>query len=213
MAEVPLPAEYWGSLNVEAGTKRCSSSSVFTTTDPGQGTGLGLATVFGIVRRCGGANDVDSEGDHGTMTKVLIPAVELDAVSLNPPLEPVRMGIETVLLVEDEEGVRKLARLALETYGYHVLEANNGREALELFDRHRDSIQLVISDVVMPEMNGRVMVEKIRETAPDVKVLFMSGYTDDTVVRHSILEARVDFLPKPFTAVSLAKKVREALDR
>ena len=172
-----------------------------------------MATVFGIVEQSGGTVDVYSAVDRGTMIKVRCPAVERNAVPLETPVEPVRMGNETILLVEDEDGVRKLARLALETYGYQVLEATNGREALEVISRHPDAIQLVITDVVMPEMNGRVLVERIRETDPDMKVLFMSGYTDDSVVRHGVLEAREDFLQKPFTPVALAGKARDILDR
>jgi CheY-like chemotaxis protein len=121
-------------------------------------------------------------------------------------------GEETILLVEDEDGVRALTRLVLQTHGYTVLEAKNGKEALRIGEQHQGLLHLLITDVVMPEMGGRQAAEHLTACKPGIKVLFLSGYTDDAVVRHGILEAEVAFLQKPFTPVGLAKKVREVLD-
>jgi CheY-like chemotaxis protein len=122
------------------------------------------------------------------------------------------VGTETILLVEDEEGVRKLGRIALETQGYRVLESATGPEALSLTTQHSEPIHLVITDVVMPGMGGREVAEKARALRPDLKVLFVSGYTDDAIVRHGVIDASDAFLHKPFTPLALARKVRAVLD-
>ncbi|QJX00977.1 response regulator [Frigoriglobus tundricola] len=184
----------------------------FTTKDPGKGTGLGLATVFGIVKQSDGFIDAESEAGRGTCFRILFPAVTDDVRPASQHDEPVRKGSETVLLVEDEPGVRGLAKLALETQGYRVLTAANGNEAVRVFATHGDEVQVVVTDVVMPEMGGRELVEQIRRLRASVKVLYMSGYTDDAVVRHGIVEAVEAFLQKPFSPLALARKVRAVLD-
>lgn len=180
----------------------------FTTKDPGKGTGLGLATVFGIIKQSGGHIDVESAPGQGTQFEILLPAVEDEAVPAKERLVVNRKGSETVLLVEDDSAVRELTRMVLETNGYTVLEAHNGKEALSKYD---DTIDLVLSDVVMPEMSGRMMIEEIRREHPNVKVVFMSGYTDGAIIRHGGAEAREQLLHKPFTAEELTNAVRRAL--
>ncbi len=183
----------------------------YTTKEPTKGTGLGLATVFGIVKQSGGSIEVESEPGRGTRFQIYFPAVACEVSPEVPPEKEVEMGRATILLVEDDEGVRRLARLALETFGYRVFEAAQGREALELLRSGSPTIQLVITDVVMPEMNGRELVEELRKQCQQTKVLFMSGYTDDAVVRNGVLEAAEFFLQKPFTPTTLARKVHEIL--
>ncbi|VTT98742.1 multi-sensor hybrid histidine kinase : Multi-sensor hybrid histidine kinase OS=Koribacter versatilis (strain Ellin345) GN=Acid345_3014 PE=4 SV=1: HisKA: HATPase_c: Response_reg [Gemmataceae bacterium] len=183
----------------------------FTTKEPGKGTGLGLSTVFGIVKQSDGCIDVYSEVGVGTCFKILFPAVADPARPPAPDAPPVRRGAETVLLVEDEPGVRGLARRALESHGYRVLAAANGADALRLFAAG-GGIELVVTDVVMPGVSGRELVEQIRRTGAAVKVLYMSGYTDDAVVRHGIIDGVDAFLQKPFSPMALVRKVREVLD-
>ena len=186
----------------------------FFTTKGERGTGLGLATVYGIVRQSDGHVTVYSEVGRGTTFKVYLPRV-LDGVP-TAPAEVVRAapprGSETVLLVEDEDGVRALAGYVLRDCGYEVLEARNGAEALRVAGGHTGQIELVVTDVVMPQMGGREVAERVAALHPEARVLFLSGYTDDAIVRHGILEEEVAFLQKPFTTAALARKVREVLD-
>lgn len=186
----------------------------FTTKDADKGTGLGLATVYGIVKQCNGHIDVYSETGLGTTFKVYLPINGADeAASVQPQLiSETRRGNEVILLVEDEAGVRSLATQILTSNGYQVLEASNGQEALTVIEQAPQVIQLIITDVVMPGMGGRQLIEQIRNRLPDAKVLFMSGYTEDAIVRHGILSSEAEFLQKPFTAVALKSKVREILD-
>ncbi len=185
----------------------------FTTKEQGKGTGLGLATVFGIVKQSNAHISVDSEVGVGTTFKILFPAVDAsptrNTVSGAIDLRP---GTETILLVEDEEGVRKIARISLETQGYKVLEAASGTDAIQRATQHSGPIHLVITDVVMPEMGGGKLAEVLRSRHPGLKVLFMSGYTDDAVIRHGVMGGTDAFLQKPFTPLGLAKKVRAMLD-
>jgi two-component system cell cycle sensor histidine kinase/response regulator CckA len=188
----------------------------FTTKQVGKGTGLGLAMVYGFVKQSGGHVAVYSEPGQGTTFKLYLPHIvaEKEAAADDPrPMEKALMtgGSETILLVEDEEGVRSLIRTVLQSCGYKVLEASNGQEALEMARRHSAPIALLVTDVVMPEMTGAQTAEAILRVHPGAKVLFLSGYTDDAVVRHGVLEEKVEFLQKPFSPQRLATKVREVL--
>jgi PAS domain S-box-containing protein len=187
----------------------------FTTKGPGKGTGLGLATVFGIVKQSEGHIQVYSELGVGTCFKIYLPAVEAKAGAAQSEsgTGTARQGSETILLVEDEEGVRQIAKLILEKHGYKVLEGSDGRKALAIAESFKGPIDLVLTDVVMPAMSGTRLIELVRARHSRVKVLFMSGYTDDAMVRHGLIEAKAAFLHKPFSAVALAKKVREVLDK
>ena len=184
----------------------------FTTKESGRGTGLGLATVFGIVKQSGGHIDVQSSIGAGTTFTVYLPQVSPEAAAPAPGPEDAapRRGHETVLLVEDEESLRKLARLALERSGYTVLCAPNGRAALELADRHRHAIDLLLTDVVMPEMRGTDLAQVLRGRQPSLRVLFISGYVPAVADRADVSEA--NFLLKPFTLRDLSEKVRSVLD-
>jgi len=185
----------------------------FTTKERGKGTGLGLAAVFGIVKQTGGHIWVYSEPDHGTTFKVYFPMVA-DEISLPVALEvSSAVGTETILLVEDEAIVRGIAVLALETFGYHVLPVGSGAAAVALCRSYPNPIHLLVTDVIMPEMSGSQVASEVAAIRAGIKVLYLSGYTDDTVVRHGILHEHVAFLQKPFTPSVLARKVREVLDQ
>jgi two-component system cell cycle sensor histidine kinase/response regulator CckA len=185
----------------------------FTTKGVGKGTGLGLATVYGIVAQARGRIDVTTAVGTGTTFSVLLPSVaDEDPAAPTATPAPVARGTETLLLVEDETPVRKFARRSLEALGYAVLEAGNGAEALRVADAHPGPIHLLVSDVVMPEMGGRDLAEAIRGRRPEARVLFVSGYTDDAVVRNGVVQATDAFLQKPFSPVALARKVRATLD-
>jgi CheY-like chemotaxis protein len=185
----------------------------FTTKGQGKGTGLGLPTVFGIVKQSDGAIDVSSQVGTGTSFRILFPAApEKLPVPTSVDPDP-RLGSETVLIVEDEENVREIARVALEKHGYRVLDAAGGQEALRAVEGQPGSVDLVITDVVMPEMSGRELADQLRREHPDIRVLFMSGYTDDAVLRHGVSDESGDFLQKPFRPHDLVRKVRDLLDR
>jgi signal transduction histidine kinase/CheY-like chemotaxis protein len=200
---------------MDAATRARLFEPFFTTKEPGRGTGLGLSTVYGIVRQSGGHIWVHSEPGQGTTLKICLPVVAEEPEREAPPLEAVgggRRGAETVLLVEDAPRVREVVREILEMNGYRVLEAKHGQDAIELTERHKGSIQLMVTDVVMPQMSGRELAQHLARTRPDMRVLFMSGYTDNAIVRHGVLEPGTAFLSKPFTPDALAAKVREVLD-
>jgi two-component system, cell cycle sensor histidine kinase and response regulator CckA len=186
----------------------------FTTKEVGKGTGLGLATVFGIVKQSGGHIRVHSEIGRGTTFKIYLPSVAdvIPAAQAQTESAPVLTGAETILLVEDEKAVRAMAGFALRTNGYTLVEAADGEEAARLCERHEGPIHLLVTDVVMPRMGGRQLTERLKTLHPEMRVLFMSGYTDDAVVRHGVLEAEVAFLQKPFTMDALHRKVRAVLD-
>lgn len=187
----------------------------FTTKPAGKGTGLGLATCQTIVQQSGGFMQVYSELGKGTQFQVQFPCVDqpLDVAAPSPPGGPLPRGTETVLVVEDDPAVRHLAAEVLQTQGYTVLPAINGQDGLNVARMHRGPpIGLVVTDVIMPLMGGKVMAEWLRVTYPDLKILFTSGYTDDAIAHHGVLEAGVEFLPKPYTPATLTRKVRELLD-
>lgn len=185
----------------------------FTTKAPGKGTGLGLPMVFGIVQQSGGCIHVYSEPDRGTTFKIYFPAVDdQSAAAEDATVLDALKGQETILVVEDEEGVRKLTLRYLAQYGYQVISASNADEALHLALSHPGTIDLLLTDVVMPNGSGPELAEKIRQHLPHVNVLYMSGYTDDTVVRHGLLHSEVSFIQKPFGSLGLVRKVRSILD-
>jgi two-component system, cell cycle sensor histidine kinase and response regulator CckA len=187
----------------------------FTTKGPGKGTGLGLSTVFGILKQSGGGIRVYSEPGSGTSMKVYLPRTDRAGPHSPPPsLHDVarRGGNETVLLVEDESQVRAVAATILRRYGYHVLEAQSGGDALLICEQHSATIHLLLTDVIMQRMSGPTLADRLRVVRPDMRVLFMSGYTDRAVINHALLDSNVDFIQKPFTPERLAGKVRAVLD-
>lgn len=186
----------------------------FTSKGPEKGTGLGLATVYGIVNQSGGHIEVYSEVDVGTTFKVYLPREMAEGdVEEFFHVAPVKLdGTETLLLVEDEESVRRLARLVLEKHGYKVLEAECPDKALEVTAKFKEPISLMVTDVVMPKMSGRQLADRFAELRPEMLVLFISGYTDDAIIHHGVLESGTQFLQKPFPPETLARRVREMLD-
>jgi PAS domain S-box-containing protein len=185
----------------------------FTTKEAGKGTGLGLSTVFGVAQQSGGSVWVYSELGKGTTFKVYFPRVETKPLVADPSAEAAEYrGSETILLVEDQEQVRNVASGILGRRGYRVVVAQSAREALLLCEKQRAGIQLLLTDVVMPDMGGAELAQRMATMQPDMKVLFMSGYTDDSIVRHGVLQSEMAFLQKPFTPDSLLRKVREAID-
>jgi PAS domain S-box-containing protein len=185
----------------------------FTTKGPGEGTGLGLPTVYGIVKQSGGHIEVESQPGEGTAVRVYLPRADGAPAEERPNGEgPLPRGSETVLLAEDEDGVRALVRQVLQAGGYAVLEARDGAEALGLAEQHRGRVDLLVTDVVMPGLDGRALAERLVGHYPGLKVLYLSGYTDDAVVRHGVRQEKVHFLQKPFSPADLARKVREVLD-
>ena len=188
----------------------------YTTKPQGEGTGLGLATIYGAVRQVGGCIGFETEPGKGTSFTLYFPAVTEDATELEEArsIEDVSLGKgETVLLVEDEDAVRGLACRVLENAGYRILEAADGHQALRLLEGNGEPIQLLLTDVVMPGINGRELADRLREIQPDLRVIFTSGYTGDLIRHHGVLEEEIDFLPKPYTPAVLAQRVRRALDQ
>jgi signal transduction histidine kinase len=185
----------------------------FTTKGPNKGTGLGLATVYGIVKQSGGNIWIYSEAGRGSTFKVYLPRVdevvggEEEVISRSVP-----RGTELVLLVEDEDQVRAILREILEGHGYRVLTASNGEEALSISLDLQHDIKLMITDVVMPQMSGSDLATRVQAIRPNLPVLFMSGYTDDAIVRHGLLDEKLNFIQKPFDSAGVARKVREVLD-
>jgi PAS domain S-box-containing protein len=198
---------------MDAATQERIFEPFFTTKEVGKGTGLGLSTVYGIVKQSGGNIWVYSEVGRGTTFKVYLPCV--DRCADEPELiteTKVLTGTETVLLVEDEEMVRDMTKEILEESGYRVLEAKHGQEALRVAEQHHGPIHLMLSDVVMPQMSGRELAEQLTPMRREMKVLYMSGYTDDAIVHHGVLDAGMAFIEKPFTPNALAHKLREVLN-
>jgi CheY-like chemotaxis protein len=185
----------------------------FTTKELGKGTGLGLSTVFGIVKQSGGNIWVYSEPGGGTTFKIYFPVGEGGEPEPVQVVEPVTLdGTETVLLVEDQDEVRLVAQEILRRRGYHVILARNAGEALLTCERHPRTIHLLLTDVVMPQMSGRELAERLTAVRPDMKVLYMSGYTENAIVHHGILDSGISYLQKPLVPDALARRVREVLD-
>jgi CheY-like chemotaxis protein len=196
---------------MDESTRRRIFDPYFTTKETGNG--LGLATVYGIVRQSNGHISLYSELGIGTTFKVYLPCETTTVGPLPTSYEPDSLeGHETVLVVEDAEAVRNLVTRVLESFGYTVLAAENGAKALELAKSTERSIDLIFTDVVMPGMNGRELVEEIEVLQPQARILFSSGYPADTIVRQGIAAARVAFIQKPYVAMDLAQKVRAVLD-
>jgi CheY-like chemotaxis protein len=186
----------------------------FTTKEKGKGTGLGLSTAYGIVRQNGGYIAVSGNPGVGAEFSIYLPRVAQaeDTAKLPQTQTTGPRGHETVLLVEDEAGVRKLIEAILRQSGYQVLEAPGANDAIRICEQYKGPIHVLLTDVVMPGMNGREMAERLTQKRGDMKVVYMSGYTDDAIVRHGVLDKGVPFLSKPFTPESLAHKLREVLD-
>ena len=199
---------------MDAETKGRIFEPFFTTKGEGKGTGLGLSTVYGIVRQSGGSVWVYTELGKGSTFKVYLPLVQAEATKLVRDETTVERGLgELILVVEDEQPLRELAKLIVEDLGYEATVAANGGEALILVEEKGLKPDIILTDVVMPGMSGRVLVERLRKTVPNVKVIYMSGYTDDAVVRHGVLESEINFLQKPFTVSALAAKLKSTLKK
>jgi CheY-like chemotaxis protein len=199
---------------MDAETRAPLFEPFFTTKDVGQGTGLGLATVFGIVKQNRGLISVYSESGQGTTFKVFLPRAAIPTSTPAPLVQRQSLlGTETVLLVEDESQVLNLGRRILEQYGYTVLTALTPETAFALAADRAGPIDLLVTDVIMPGLNGKELEQRLRVRRPDLKCLFMSGYTGNVIARHGILEEGVNFLQKPFTNQTLVEKVRETLGK
>jgi two-component system cell cycle sensor histidine kinase/response regulator CckA len=187
----------------------------FTSKGIGKGTGLGLSTVYGIVKQNNGFIWVYSEPGQGSTFKIYMPRVKGDVKEKEKKQTPVIKldGSETVLVVEDDDSLRKLAQKSIQPHGYRVLVAENGEGALRVSKEHEGTIDLLITDVVMPKMGGKEVTERLQPLYPRMKVIYMSGYTDRTIVNHGVLAPGLNFLEKPFSPEGLARKVREVLNK
>jgi CheY-like chemotaxis protein len=199
---------------MDEATKARMFEPFFTTKGVGQGTGLGLAVVDGVVRQSGGLIEVDSQVGQGTTFNIYLPRVEEAVAPLKASSSRLQLpkGTETVLLVDDDDGVRSLVSTVLRSNGYTVLEARDGEEALRVGRGHAGPIHLLLTDVVMPRMSGRLLADLLAPQRPEMKVLFASGYTGEVVGQHGVREGSEDHLPKPFVPSTLAWKVRGVLD-
>jgi two-component system cell cycle sensor histidine kinase/response regulator CckA len=200
-------------IGMDASTRARAFDPFFTTKPPGKGTGLGLSTVYGIVKQSGGSVEVYSEPGRGTSVKVYLPRSDERADRHTPArgtTGPPNVQA-TVLLVDDDPHVAAASRRALERAGYVVLSASNGREALEVAERHRAPIDLLVTDLVMPEMGGRELARRLVELRPDIHLLFTSGYTAEAMNQQAILEPGDAFLGKPYSPDGLLKRVHEVL--
>ena len=186
----------------------------FTTKELGKGTGLGLATVFGIVKQNNGFINVYSEPDHGTSFKIYIPVFKKENKNTSDTNKKIIVpkGTETILLTEDDKSILKMATKFLESLGYNVLSASSPKQSIQLASEYSGKIHLLLTDVIMPGMNGRELSEKLLSLYPDMKLLYMSGYTANVIEKHGVLDDEIPFLHKPFQTEDLSLKVREVLD-
>jgi len=186
----------------------------FTTKEQGKGTGLGLSTVYGIVKQSGGYVRAQSEPGHGSAFRIYLPHARVGSGKPAARSTKARLakGRGTVLVVEDEQAVRQVVAASLRASGYKVLEARSGEEAMHRLRRHEGPLRLVLTDLVMPGMDGREVADSVRTLHPEVKVVFMSGYTSDVLLRHGLSRMKGSFLRKPFTLEALTQKVREVLE-
>lgn len=200
-------------VGMDAATRARMFEPFFTTKEIGKGTGLGLFSVYGIVQQSGGHMTVESEPEQGTTIRIYLPRAAAGVTAAEPePVEPTTRGIETVLLVEDEEDVRGVVREMLALAGFTVLVAASADEAERICRDHPGPVHLLLTDVVMPRVSGVELVARLRPLRAAMRVLYMSGYADDTLLRHGALESGARLLPKPFTPDSLIRVVREVLD-
>jgi CheY-like chemotaxis protein len=204
-----------GGIGMDAETKARAFEPFFTTKEEGKGTGLGLSTVYGVVKQSGGYIDIDSAPGAGATFRIYLPGVDetIKSEKLTDSKANSFSGNETILLAEDEESLRRLTRNTLEFCGYKVLEAKDGVEALEVSDRHAGPIDLLLTDIMMPEMGGRALAQELLRRRPNVRLVYMSGYTGEAVGTRGSVDAGSFFLPKPFMRETLKSKIREALDR
>ncbi len=202
-------------VGMDAETKSHIFEPFFTTKEKEKGTGLGLSMVYGIIEQSGGSIFVSSEPGHGTTFRIYLPRIEEPVAEADEgqaePESP--RGSETVLVVEDDDMVRHLTCQVLRDHGYNLIEAANGGEALLASEKHQAQIPLMVTDMVMPQMSGRELAARLRHLRPEMRVLYMSGYTDDAVVHRGSLEPGMFFLQKPFTGRELARTVRRILDQ
>jgi CheY-like chemotaxis protein len=200
-------------FGMDAATQEHIFEPFYTTKEKGKGTGLGLSTVYGIVKQSGGNIWVYSEPGRGTTFKVYLPRVDTAATEVKRSIAPaVATGNETILVVEDEDAVRRLDERILRKAGYNVVSAGSGGDALLLCEKHGDEIDLLLTDVVMPQMSGQELANRLTKLYPNLKVLYTSGYTDNTIIHHGVLEPGTRFIGKPFSAADLMRKIRDVLD-
>jgi CheY-like chemotaxis protein len=203
-------------IGMDEETRSHAFEPFFTTKEPGKGTGLGLATVYGIVKQGGGHISLSSEPGRGTTFKIYLPRVteRAEPVSVPAPERPPELprGSETVLVLEDEEALRAIVREILEAAGYAVLEAADGAEALHVVQRHEGPIDLLLSDVILPGMSGPELARSLVEMRPRLKVLYMSGHDEASIVHRELLESGLAILQKPFASDVLLRKLRDLLD-
>ena len=200
-------------IGMDFKTRESIFEPFFTTKGVGKGTGLGLAMVYGTIKQHNGYITVHSNAGKGTTFRIYLPLAQTEEAVSKPIETLIRGKGETILVAEDDPHVRKITVMSLQENGYKVIEAENGEEAAKRFLENKDTIAIVLFDVIMPLKNGREAYEEIKKLDPDIKAIFMSGYTDDVISRKGILEEGVDFISKPLNPATLMRKIREVLDR